>query len=50
MFLKAPDPREQAIIGHGNFVSMNDDSKRAYETRVVTFFLTRLPATGNLAR
>lgn len=50
MFLKAPDPREQAIIGHGNFVSMNDDNKRAYETRVVTFFLTRLPATGNLAR
>jgi pimeloyl-ACP methyl ester carboxylesterase len=50
MFLKAPEPREQAIIGHGNFVSMNDDNKRAYETRVVTFFLTRLPATGNLAR
>jgi pimeloyl-ACP methyl ester carboxylesterase len=50
MFLKAPDPREQAIIGHGNFVSMNDDDKRSYETRVVTFFLTRLPATGNLAR
>jgi hypothetical protein len=50
MFLKTPEPREQAIIGHGNFVSMNDDSKRAYETRVVSFFLTRLPATGNLAR
>ncbi len=50
MFLKAPEPREQAIIGHGNFVSMNDEDKRSYETRVVTFFLTRLPATGNLAR
>ena len=49
MFLKAPEPREQAIIGHGNFVSMNDEDKRSYETRVVTFFLTRLPATGNLA-
>ena len=50
MFLKAPEPREQAIIGHGNFVSMNDEDKRAYETRVVQFFLTRLPATGNVTR
>jgi pimeloyl-ACP methyl ester carboxylesterase len=50
MFLKARDPREQAIIGHGNFVGMNDDDKRAYENRVVTFFLMRLPATGNVKR
>jgi pimeloyl-ACP methyl ester carboxylesterase len=46
MFLKAPEPREQAIIAHGNFVGMNDDDKRVYENRVVTFFLLRLPATG----
>jgi hypothetical protein len=45
MFVKAPEPREQAIIGHGNFVAMNDDDKRAYENRVVSFFLTHLPAT-----
>jgi uncharacterized protein len=50
MFLKAREPREQAIIGHGNFVGMNDEDKRAYETRVVTFFLTRLPATGRGVR
>jgi uncharacterized protein len=50
MFLKAREPREQAIIGRGNFVGMNDEDKRAYETRVVTFFLTRLPATGIVAR
>lgn len=50
MFLKAPDPREQAIIGHGNFVGMNDEDKRAYETRVVQFFLTELPATGHVSR
>ena len=48
MFLKAPEPREQAIIGRGNFVAMNDDDKRVYENRVVTFFLLRLPATGNV--
>jgi pimeloyl-ACP methyl ester carboxylesterase len=45
MFVKAPEPREQTIIGHGNFVAMNDDDKRAYENRVVSFFLTHLPAT-----
>jgi uncharacterized protein len=50
MFLKAPEPREQAIIAHGNFVSLADDEKRAYENRVVSFFLLKLPATGNAVR
>ena len=43
MFLKAAEPREQAIIPHGNFVNLPDDEKRTYENRVVSFFLTRLP-------
>ena len=43
MFVKAPEPREEAIIPHGNFVNLPDDEKRTYENRVVTFFLTRLP-------
>jgi hypothetical protein len=43
--LKAPEPREQEIIVHGNFVNLPDDEKRNYETRVVTFFLSRLPVT-----
>ncbi len=50
MFLKAPEPREQAIIAHGNFVGLGDDDKRTYENRVVSFFLVRLPATGKAAR
>src|SRR5437667_257240 len=50
MFLKAPEPREQAILPHGNFVSLNDEEKRAYENRVVSFFLVRLPATGKAVR
>jgi hypothetical protein len=29
---------------------MNDDDKRVYENRVVTFFLLRLPATGKVAK
>jgi hypothetical protein len=50
LFLKAPEPREQAIIPHGNFVSLNDEDKRTYENRVVTFFLLKLPATGRAVR
>jgi pimeloyl-ACP methyl ester carboxylesterase len=46
MFLKAPEPREHAIIAHGNFVNLQDEEKRAYENRVVTFFLTRLPVSS----
>jgi len=50
LFLKAPEPREQAVIAHGNFVGLNDDDKRAYENRVVSFFLLKLAATGKAAR
>jgi pimeloyl-ACP methyl ester carboxylesterase len=50
MFLKAPEPREQVIIPHGNFVGLNDDDKRTYENRVVSFFLVRLPAVGRAGR
>jgi uncharacterized protein len=46
MFIKAPEPRDQTIIPHGNFVSMDDNDKRDYENRVVSFFLLRLPATA----
>ncbi len=45
MFLKAPEPREQAIIAHGNFVGLSDQEKREYENSVVSFFLLRLPPT-----
>jgi uncharacterized protein len=46
IFMKAPEPREQAIIAHGNFAILPDEEKRTYENRVVTFFLTRLPITS----
>jgi len=46
IFLKAPEPREQAIIAHGNFVNLPDEEKRTYENRVVSFFLARLPVTA----
>lgn len=46
MFLKAPEPREQVVLPHGNFAGMDDNDKRNYENRVVSFFLLRLPATA----
>jgi pimeloyl-ACP methyl ester carboxylesterase len=50
MFLKAPEPREQAIIPHGNFAGMGDEEKRSYENRVVSFFLVRLPPVVRAVR
>jgi pimeloyl-ACP methyl ester carboxylesterase len=46
MFAKMMEPKEQVTIAHGNFADMADEDKRAYENRVVSFFLLRLPATG----
>jgi uncharacterized protein len=45
MFVRAAEPREQAVIAHGNFVNLPDEEKRTYENRVVTFFLTRMPVS-----
>jgi pimeloyl-ACP methyl ester carboxylesterase len=50
MFKVAPEPKEQVTIAHGNFVNMEDADKRAYENRVVSYFLLRLPATGRMSR
>jgi uncharacterized protein len=50
MFKSAPEPKEQVTIPHGNFVDMEDADKRAYENRVVSYFLLRLPATGRMSR
>lgn len=47
MYAKAREPREQAMIQHGNFVILPDEEKREYENRVVSFFLVRLPVTGS---
>jgi pimeloyl-ACP methyl ester carboxylesterase len=49
LFLKAPEPREEAVVAHGNFTTMADDDKRAYENRVVSFFLLHLPPTRPVA-
>jgi pimeloyl-ACP methyl ester carboxylesterase len=43
MFTKSPEPKEIAMLPHGNYVSLGEDEKRMYENRVVSFFLLRLP-------
>jgi pimeloyl-ACP methyl ester carboxylesterase len=50
MFKDAPEPKEQVTLAHGNFVDMEDADKRAYENRVVSYFLLRLPATRRGSR
>jgi pimeloyl-ACP methyl ester carboxylesterase len=50
MFKSAPEPKEQVTLAHGNFVDMEDADKRAYENRVVSYFLLRLPATRRASR
>jgi pimeloyl-ACP methyl ester carboxylesterase len=50
LFLRAPEPREQAIIAHGNFALMNDEDKRSYENRIVAFYLAKLPATRKIVQ
>lgn len=46
LFLKAPAPREQEVIAHGNFASLEGGDKRNYENRITSFFLSTLPLTG----
>ena len=50
MFLSSPEPKDQALIPHGNYVGLNDNDKREYENRVLSFFLLRLPPTGRAVR
>ena len=50
LYVKSPEPREQAMIPHGNFAGLAEEDKRTYENRVVSFFLSHLPATGGPVR
>ena len=43
LFRLSSPPHELVDLPHGNYAGMLDDEKRAYENRIVTFFLTNLP-------
>ncbi len=46
LFLRAPDPKQDAVLGQGNYAGMQDDGKKTYENRVLSFFLVYLPASS----
>ena len=43
LFRLSSPPHELVDLPHGNYAGMLDDEKRAYENRIVSFFLTNLP-------
>ncbi len=47
LFLRAPDPKQDAVLSQGNYAGMNDDAKKLYENRILSFFLVVLPATSS---
>ncbi|MFZ0821300.1 MAG: alpha/beta fold hydrolase [Candidatus Acidiferrales bacterium] len=47
LYLKAPEPKQDAVLGQGNYAGMQDDAKKLYENRVLSFFLVYLPATSS---
>jgi pimeloyl-ACP methyl ester carboxylesterase len=47
LFLRAPDPKQDAVLGQGNYAAMQDDAKKIYENRILSFFLLNLPATAS---
>jgi len=46
IFSASPEPHELVNLPHGNYTGMLDDEKHNYENRIVTFFLTNLPPSG----
>jgi len=50
MYQKAPEPKEEVVVSHGDFAQMADDDKRLYENRVLSYFLSKLPTTGQATR
>ncbi len=47
LFLRSPDPKQDAVLGQGNYAGMQDDAKKIYENRVLSFFLVVLPASAS---
>jgi pimeloyl-ACP methyl ester carboxylesterase len=47
LYLRAPAPKQDAVLGLGNYAGMGDDAKKIYENRILSFFLLNLPATSS---
>jgi hypothetical protein len=42
MFLLSPEPHDEVSLPRGNYAGMMDEEKRAYENRILSFFLLNL--------
>lgn len=49
LFRISSPPHELVILQHGNYAGMQDEEKRNYENRIVSFFLVNLPLSGEPA-
>jgi len=50
LFRLAPEPKEIAVLAHGQYSGLMDEEKRGYENRLVSFFLLNLPLDAPAAR
>jgi pimeloyl-ACP methyl ester carboxylesterase len=48
LFRVSSPPHELVVLQHGNYAGMQDDEKRNYENRIVSFFLVNLPLSAGL--
>ena len=46
MFSKAPEPRKEELIAHGNLANLEGADKRNYENQITSFFLSALPVSA----
>jgi hypothetical protein len=47
LFMKAPEPKQEALLPRGNYAGMLDEEKHDYEDRIVAFFLLNLPTAAS---
>jgi hypothetical protein len=50
LFQLAPEPKEIAVLSHGQYAGLLNEEKRDYENRLVSFFLVNLPLGAPAAR
>jgi hypothetical protein len=50
LFTLAPEPKEIEVLEHGQYATLLDEEKRAYENRLVSFFLLNLPLEAPAAK
>ena len=50
LYRLAPEPKEFAVLAHGQYAGLLDEEKRDYENRLVSFFLLNLPLDAPAAK